>query len=85
MLTYLYLACQSGIDVLSYEDAAVGFMQKNERGVPWVSSVILRPRIVYRGEQKPSRDEENRLHRCAHEECYIANSVKTEISIAMHS
>ena len=85
MLTYLYLAYRSGFDVVSYEDEAVGFMQENERGIPWVSSIVFRPRILYCGEEKPSRDEENRLHRRAHEECYIANSVKTEISVAMRS
>jgi organic hydroperoxide reductase OsmC/OhrA len=82
MLTYLHLAYRSGFDVVSYDDEAVGFTQKNERGVPWVSSVVLRPRIIYRGEKTPSPDEEDRLHHRAHEECYIANSVKTEISIA---
>jgi organic hydroperoxide reductase OsmC/OhrA len=83
MLTYLYLASRSGFEVASYEDDALGSMNKNERGVLWVSSVLLRPKIIYRGEKTPSRDEENQLHHAAHEGCFIANSVKTEISVIM--
>jgi organic hydroperoxide reductase OsmC/OhrA len=82
MLTYLYLAHRSGFAVASYEDDAVGFMTENKRGSLWMSSVLLRPKIVYSGEQKPSPDAESQLHHAAHEECYIANSVKTEITVA---
>ena len=80
MLTFLYLAGKAGFQVVSYEDDASGIMAKNERGAKWVSLVTLRPRIVY-GERKPTREEEQHLHHAAHEECYIANSVKTEIAI----
>jgi organic hydroperoxide reductase OsmC/OhrA len=45
MLTFLYLASRQGFQVDSYEDEAVGVMTKNEKGVPWVSSVELRPKI----------------------------------------
>jgi len=80
MLTFLYLAGKAKFEVISYEDDASGIMAKNERGAKWVSLVTLRPRIVY-GERKPTREEEQHLHHEAHEECYIANSVKTEIAI----
>lgn len=80
MLTFLYLASKGGFEVASYRDHAVGFMTRNERGIPWVSSVALHPRIEY-GERKPSTDEEARLHHHAHEQCFIANSVKTEIAV----
>lgn len=80
MLTFLYLASKSGIEVVSYHDEAMGVMTENERGVPWVSAVTLRPRIGYRGE-RPSRDEETRLHHKAHEECFVSNSVKTGITV----
>jgi organic hydroperoxide reductase OsmC/OhrA len=82
MLTFLFVASRRGIEVSSYEDDAVGIMTKNDRGIPWVSSVVLRPRISYRGEP-PSRAVEEQLHDAAHEQCFIANSVKTEISIAL--
>jgi organic hydroperoxide reductase OsmC/OhrA len=56
-------------------------MIKNERGVPWVHKVVLHPRIVYAGTKRPSAEEEERLHHAAHDGCYIAQSVKTEIAV----
>ena len=82
MLTFLYLASKQGFQIDSYEDNAVGTMTKNEKGVPWMSRVVLNPKIVYSGEKVPSRKDEERLHHFSHEQCYIANSVKTEIVIA---
>jgi organic hydroperoxide reductase OsmC/OhrA len=81
MLTFLYLASKQGFQIDSYEDAAVGAMTKNENGVPWVSLVSLDPRIVYSGEKRPTPADEQHLHHLAHEQCYIANSVKTEIVV----
>jgi organic hydroperoxide reductase OsmC/OhrA len=81
MLTFLYLAAQRGFEVASYEDDAVGTMTKNEHGVAWVSAVVLSPRIEYRGARVPSTAELERLHADAHHGCFIANSVKTEISV----
>ena len=83
MLTFLYLAYKSGIEVNAYEDEAAGVMTKNERGISWVSSVILRPRIAYGGVKIPSRDEQIQLHHNAHEQCFIANSVRTAISVKL--
>jgi len=82
MLTYLFVAYRAGFEVASYHDDAVGVMTKDERGIPWVSSVVLRPRIVYGGSKQPTREDEERLHHAAHDGCYIANSVKTEITVA---
>jgi organic hydroperoxide reductase OsmC/OhrA len=81
MLTYLYLAGRKGFEISSYEDEAVGLMTKNERGIPWVSSVVLHPRITYTGSKTPTREEEDHLHHGAHEQCFIANSVKTDIKV----
>lgn len=83
VLTYLYLAYRQGIEVTSYQDDAVGTITKNDRGLPWVSSVILKPRIVYASGARPSREVEQRLHHAAHGECFIANSVRTDITVAM--
>jgi organic hydroperoxide reductase OsmC/OhrA len=86
MLTYLYLAGRKGFEISSYEDDAVGVMTKNERGIPWVSSVVLHPRIQYAGSKTPTREEEDQLHHAAHEQCFIANSVKrTSRSIISYS
>jgi organic hydroperoxide reductase OsmC/OhrA len=82
MLTFLHLAAQRGFDVSSYHDDAVGELTKNERGIPWVSKVVLSPRILYRGDRAPTPQEARQLHADAHRDCFIANSVKTEISVA---
>jgi len=81
MLTFLHLACKAGFQIDSYEDEAVGKVAKNEKGVPWVSSVALHPKIIYSGEKSPAPADEERLHHLAHEQCFIANSVKTEIVV----
>jgi organic hydroperoxide reductase OsmC/OhrA len=81
MLTFLHLACKAGFQIDSYEDEAVGKVAKNEKGVPWVSLVALNPRITYSGEKLPTAADEDRLHHLAHDQCYIANSVKTEILV----
>ena len=81
MLTCLYLASRQGFQVDSYEDHAVGVMTRNEKGVPWVSSVTLHPRIRYSGDRQPTAADEKRLHRLAHKQCYIANSIKTEVIV----
>ncbi len=81
MLTFLFLAYKAGFEVASYEDEAIGTLTKDERGIPWVSTVVLHPRIVYGGERRPTRDQEEALHHGAHEQCFIANSVKTAIRV----
>ncbi len=82
MLTFLWVASRQGFLVESYEDDAVGVMTKNERRVSWVSAVTLHPRIVYGGDTRPSPADERRLHHEAHEQCFIANSVRTQITVA---
>jgi organic hydroperoxide reductase OsmC/OhrA len=81
MLTYVWLASRQGFTVDSYEDEAVGVMTKNEKGVPWVSAVTLKPRIVYSGAKLPSPADEEHLHHEAHEQCFIAQSVKTAVTV----
>ena len=81
MLTFLYLAYKAGFQIDSYDDAAVGVMTKNERGVPWVSAITLHPKIVYGGEKRPSASEIERLHHEAHEQCFIANSIKSAVAV----
>jgi organic hydroperoxide reductase OsmC/OhrA len=81
MLTFLWLASREGFQADSYEDEAVGVMTKNERGIPWVSGVTLRPRIAWSGDQLPTAADLEQLHHRAHEECFIANSIKTAVSV----
>lgn len=81
LLTFLYLASRRGLLVTSYADTALGVMTKNERGVRWVSRVVLRPRVEYGEGSQPSPEVEAELHHEAHEQCFISNSVKTAIVV----
>ena len=81
MLTFLFLAAKQGFQIDSYEDAAVGLLTKNEKGVPWVSAVVLKPNILYGGDKRPTAAEQEHLHHLAHEQCFIANSVNTTITV----
>lgn len=81
MLSFLYCAFKAGFQVDSYEDEAIGIMTKNDSGVFWVSTVTLHPQIVYGGDKRPSSAEEERLHHQAHELCFIANSIKTNVVV----
>lgn len=81
MLTWLFLASRAGYEVESYRDEAVGVMTKNEKGVPWVSAVALNPIIVYASDKRPDAGEDARLHHQAHEQCFIANSIKTQVTV----
>jgi organic hydroperoxide reductase OsmC/OhrA len=85
MLTFLYLAGRKGFQVDSYDDEAVGVITKNERNVPWVSTVTLNPKIVYSGPKRPSRADEEHLHHDSHEQCFIANSVRTEVIVKIEA
>jgi len=82
MLTFLFVAAKAGFVVTHYRDAAVGVMTKTAGGVAWISRVTLAPEITYAGDKQPAPDEVARLHHAAHEGCFIANSVKTEIVVA---
>ncbi len=82
MLTFLWLASREGFQADSYDDEAVGVMTKNERGVPWVSEVTLHPRITWSSGKIPAPADLERLHHLAHEQCFIANSVKTNVRVA---
>ena len=82
MLTFVHLARVAGFQVDSYDDEAVGHMTPNERKVPWVSSVTLNPKIVYSGDKRPTPEEEAHLHHRAHDDCFISQSVKTQVTVA---
>lgn len=79
MLWFLHLAAMAGFVVERYEDCAAGLMAKNAEGKPAMTVVTLRPRAEFAGDRQPSRTEVGALHHRAHEECFIANSVKSEV------
>jgi organic hydroperoxide reductase OsmC/OhrA len=82
MLTFLYVAYKQGFQVDSYDDEAVGVMTKDEKGIPWVSSITLYPKIIFSGEKLPTPANEEQLHHLAHEHCFIANTIKTAVTVA---
>ena len=79
MLWFLWIAGKHRYCVDSYRDHAVGEMGKNVAGKMVVTRVTLHPEVKFSGAQLPNPDALNALHHAAHEECFIANSVKTEI------
>jgi len=81
MLWFLSIAAGKKFVVESYEDHAEGILAKNEEGKLAMTEVTLRPKVSFSGETIPSRAQVDELHHLAHEKCFIANSVKTKISI----
>jgi len=80
MLFFLDFARRAGMIVTSYEDEAEGLMEKGEDGKTRITRVTLRPRIVY-GDVAPTDEMLDDLHHKAHEACFIANSITSEIVI----
>jgi organic hydroperoxide reductase OsmC/OhrA len=75
------VACKKRFVVERYTDEAVGFLEKNEAGKLAVTRVVLRPRIEFGGETKPTPEQLAQLHHVAHQECFIANSVRTVVTV----
>jgi organic hydroperoxide reductase OsmC/OhrA len=82
MLTFLSIAAKKRFVVKRYEDKAVGVMTKNQNGKLFVSKITLNPAIDFTGEKVPTPDQIADMHHLAHRECFIANSVLTEIVVA---
>ena len=81
MLTLLAIAAKKGWTIDGYEDDAVGTMGKNEAGRLAVTQVVLRPRITFAEGKAPDAAGLTHLHEQAHTHCFIANSVKTAVTI----
>lgn len=79
MLWFLSIAAASGFRVDDYVDDAVGVMGKNAAGKMAVTRVTLRPYVTFSGDELPEHTQIDELHHKAHAECFIANSVTTEI------
>ena len=79
MLWFLAIAAKRKFRVDRYFDAAVGTMGRNAEGREAMLTVTLRPEVLFSGERLPTREELADMHHKAHDECFIANSVKTEV------
>lgn len=82
MLTFLAIAARKRMVVESYEDHAIGVLEKNAEGKLAVTRVVLHPKVVFGDGTVVSKDDLERLHQRSHAECFIANSVKTEVTVA---
>jgi organic hydroperoxide reductase OsmC/OhrA len=80
MLSFLHVAREAGLVIARYRDDAEGLMEKNAEGRHAVTRVTLRPVITWDG-APPDAATLDRLHHAAHETCFIANSVKTEVVV----
>lgn len=81
MLTFLALASKKGFVVDRYEDDAVGIMAKDADGKIAITEVTLHPNVTFAPEATPDAAALDRLHHQAHERCFIANSVKTDVRV----
>lgn len=79
MLWFLSIAAKQKFCIDRYFDVAVGVMEKNAEGKMSMTVVTLRPEVHFSGERMPTREQISQLHHEAHEQCFIANSVKTEV------
>jgi organic hydroperoxide reductase OsmC/OhrA len=80
-LSFIAIAARKRLVLESYDDDAVGHMAKNAEGRLAVTHVELRPRTVFSGPNPPSREDVQKMHEQAHHVCFIANSVKTEVTV----
>lgn len=81
MLSFLAIAARKGWVVDAYEDDAVGWLEPGPDRRLWVTRVVLRPRVRFGGERLPTAAEVAALHDRAHHECFIANSVRTAVTV----
>jgi organic hydroperoxide reductase OsmC/OhrA len=85
MLTFLAVAAKKKFVLDEYVDEAVGHMEKNAEGRLAITRVTLRPRLKFSGDNQPTSEEIKEMSHMAHEQCFIANSVKTEITVEAQS
>jgi organic hydroperoxide reductase OsmC/OhrA len=85
MLTFLAIAARKRIVVDAYEDDAVGILEKNGEGQLAITRITLRPRVTFAEPGAVSEEELEKLHDGAHRNCFIANSLRTEIAVAPHA
>ena len=81
MLWFLSLAARKGYVVDDYTDEARGEVGKDAEGKTAVTRITLRPRVTFTGEKQPAAEDLEALHHAAHEQCFIASSLKSEVVV----
>ena len=79
MLFFLSIAAKRKYVVDAYTDNAVGTMETDGDGKVSMTKVILKPQVKFSGDKQPTMAQLEKMHHQAHELCFIANSVKTEV------
>lgn len=79
MLFFLALSAKAGYRIDSYIDDAIGVMGKNERGKTLMERITLRPQVTFSGDKTPTPEDIADLHSRAHAECFIANTLRSDI------
>ncbi|MBY7785399.1 OsmC family protein [Vibrio fluvialis] len=80
MLVFLSIAAKKRYVIESYEDNAVGTLEPNDEGKVALTKVVLKPKVVFSGDKQPNLEILEKMHHQSHENCFIANSVKTEVT-----
>lgn len=81
MLWFLDFAARAGFTVASYRDEAEGTLAAGPDGRQMMTRVVLRPRIEFAGDKRPTPAELAELHDKTHEACFVANSVRSDVVI----
>lgn len=81
MLWFLSIAARAGLVVESYRDQPAGRMGNDPAGRMVVLEVTLRPEVVWGGASPPPASRVDQLHEQAHAECFLANSVRTRVTV----
>ncbi|HEX3753608.1 MAG TPA: OsmC family protein [Rhizomicrobium sp.] len=80
MLSFLAICAHRKLGVESYEDDARGVLE-SDRGRSWITRVVLQPHVVFAPQTAPTSTELAEIHHLAHQACFIANSVKTDVRV----
>jgi len=81
MLTFLYIAAKRGFVIDEYRDEAVGLLAKNEEEMLAITEVTLHPAISFTGDRQPTAGDLEAMHHESHEQCFIAQSVRTHVRV----
>ena len=79
MLFFLHIASEQGFVVEDYDDNAIGVLGQNDKGQFCMTNVTLRPTVRFSGNKRPSQSLMEKMHHESHQQCFIANSVTTEV------
>lgn len=81
MLFFLAIADFQGYQVESYEDSPVGYLESSDKKGKEITRIELSPRITFGGDKVPDQKAISRIHTSAHKNCFIRNSITSEVTI----